>query len=150
MGAVGVTLLDGTDGSLDPVAVVAVTVNVCAVSFTKPVTVQLFAPEVVQINPPGFDVTVYPVIREPLVLAGALHETFACPFPALALTPTGAPGTGADGVTVFEGVEGALVPVDVVAVTVNVCGVSLTKPLTVQLVAPVVVQVNPPGLDVTE
>jgi hypothetical protein len=51
---------------------------------------------------------------------------------------------------VFEGAEGALVPVDVVAVTVNVCGVSLTKPLTVQLVAPVVVQVNPPGLDVTE
>ena len=57
MGADGVTLLDGTDGSLDPVAVVAVTVNVCGVSFTKPFTVQLFAPVVVQINPPGLDVT---------------------------------------------------------------------------------------------
>ncbi len=144
------TLFDGADGSLVPVAVVAVTVNVCGVSFTKPVTVQLFAPVVVQINPPGLDVTVYPVIREPPALVGALHETFAWPFPALALTPTGAPGTGADGVTVFEGAEGALVPVEVVAVTVNVCGVSLTNPLTLQLVAPVVVQVNPPGLDDTE
>ena len=68
----------------------------------------------------------------------------------MALTPSGTPGTGADGVTVLEGADGALAPVEVVAVTVNVCGVSLTNPLTVQLVAPVVVQVNPPGLDVTE
>jgi hypothetical protein len=36
------------------------------------------------------------------------------------------------------------------AVTVNVWGVSLTNPLTVQLFAPVVVQVKPPGLEVTE
>ncbi len=144
------TLFDGTDESLTPVAVFAVTVNVCAMSFTKPFTVQLFAPVVVQRNPPGLEVTVYPVIRAPPVSVGALHETFAWPFPAVALTPTGAPGTGADGVTVLEGAEGALVPVDVMAVTVNVWGVSLTNPLTVQLFAPVVVQVKPPGLDVTE
>ena len=50
----------------------------------------------------------------------------------------------------LEGADGALAPVEVVAVTVNACGVSLTNPLTVQLVTPVVVQVNPPGLDVTE
>ena len=144
------TLFDGTDGSLAPVAAIAVTVNVCGMSFTKPFTMQLFAPVVVQRNPPGLDVTVYPVTRAPPVFVGALHETFACPFPAFALTPTGTPGTGADGVAVLEGAEAALVPLDVVAVTVNVCGVSLTNPLTVQLVAPVVVQVNPPGLDVTE
>ena len=144
------TLFDGADESLTPVAVIAVTVNVCGMSFTKPFTMQLFAPVVVQRNPPGLDVTVYPVIRAPPVFVGALHETFACPFPAFALTPTGTPGTGADGVAVLEGAEAALVPLDVVAVTVNVCGVSLTNPLTVQLFAPVVVQVKPPGLDVTE
>lgn len=71
------TLLDGTDGSLDPEAVTAVTVNVCGMSFTKPFTVQVFAPVVVQRNPPGLDVTVYPVILAPPVFVGALHETFA-------------------------------------------------------------------------
>ena len=41
------------------------------------------------------------------------------------------------------------VPSALVALTVKVYAVPLVRPETVQLVAPVVVQVNPPGDDVT-
>ena len=104
---------------------------------------------VVHVKPPGLEVTAYPDILELLFVAGGLHDTIAWPTPAVALTPIGALGTGTCGVTLFDGVDGALVPSDVVAVTVNVWGVSFTKPLTTQLVAAEVVQVNPPGCDET-
>lgn len=44
------------------------------------------------VNPPGLEVTVYPVIVEPLLDAGADQETVACPYPEVALTLVGAPG----------------------------------------------------------
>jgi hypothetical protein len=51
------------------------------------------------------------------------------------------------GVAAAEGVEAALVPAALVAVTVNVYGVPLVNPVTVhELVS--VVQVKPPGLEV--
>ena len=50
---------------------------------------------------------------------GAVHDTFACEFPAVAVTCVGAPGAVA-GMTVLEALEGMLVPTPFVAVTVNV------------------------------
>jgi hypothetical protein len=52
---------------------------------------------------------------------GAVHDTVALPLPASAVTTVGAPGEAwAWGVTGFEGVDGALVPTLLVALTVNV------------------------------
>ena len=42
---------------------------------------------------PGFEVTVYPVIAEPPLLAGAVNETDACASPETAETFVGASGT---------------------------------------------------------
>jgi hypothetical protein len=88
------------------------------------------------------------VIAEPPLFSGALHETVAWPSPGVALTPVGAPGTVA-GVTGEEATEAAPVPIELVAVTVNVYGVPLVRPVTTADVAPVVLAVNPPGEDVT-
>jgi hypothetical protein len=90
-GATGVTALLAEDAGDVPIAFVAVTVNVYAVPFDKPVTVNgLEAPVAVRL--PGLDVTVYPVIAEPPLLDGAENDTVACALPAVALTPVGAPG----------------------------------------------------------
>lgn len=42
--------------------------------------------------PPGLDVTVYPVIAEPPLLAGAVKATETCPSPAVAAPMVGASG----------------------------------------------------------
>ena len=55
----------------------------------------------------------------PPVEDGAVHDTVACPLPAVAVTPVGAPG-GPDGVTAFEGADAAPFPATLAAVTVNV------------------------------
>ena len=44
------------------------------------------------VAPPGLAVMVYPVIAEPPLDAGAVHETDAWVFPAVAATPVGDPG----------------------------------------------------------
>jgi hypothetical protein len=87
----------------------------------RPATTQESAPVVhVQVWPPEPEAaTTYFVIAEPPFDAGATHVTVACALPAVAATPVGAPG-GAAGLTAFEAVDGALVPVPFVAVTVNV------------------------------
>jgi hypothetical protein len=84
---------------------------------------------------------------EPPVLAGALNETVAWPFPATALTPVGEPGTVA-GVTEFVALEAVLVPTAFVAVTVKVYAVPFESPVIVSGEEPPVA-VNPPVLDVT-
>ena len=66
----------------------------------------------------------------------------------MAVTAIGAPGV-VTGVTLLLADEGALSPALLVAVTVKVKAVPLLNPVTVQVVAPVVVQVWPPGLAVT-
>jgi hypothetical protein len=53
------------------------------------------------------------------------------------------------GVTGAEAADSGPVPTALVAVTVKVYGVPLVRPLTVQVVAPVVVQVRLPGDEVT-
>tara|TARA_B100001971_G_C17654233_1_gene269523 strand:- start:263 stop:439 length:177 start_codon:yes stop_codon:yes gene_type:complete len=50
---------------------------------------------------------------------GALQVTDAWVLPAVALTPVGAPGVVA-GVTALDALDEALVPLSLVAVTVNV------------------------------
>ena len=52
-------------------------------------------------------------------LLGAVQLTVACPFPAVAVTFVGAPGT-VMGVTAFEGLDAGPLPMAFVAVTVKV------------------------------
>jgi hypothetical protein len=60
----------------------------------------------------------------------------------------GAPGTLA-GVTELLVPDDVLVPTALLAVTVKVYGVPLVRPATTAVVAPLVVAVKPPVLDVT-
>jgi hypothetical protein len=82
--------------------------------------VQVTAVVVVQVAPPGAAVTVYPVIAEPPLLTGAVHETTALALPPTRVTTVGAPGTVAAGVTVAEAEEGTESPTVLVATTVKV------------------------------
>jgi len=84
----------------------------------RPVTVQLVV-DVVQVRPPGDEVTVYPVIAEPPLLDGADHETVTCEVPNTPDTPVGASGTVA-GTTTLDALEAEPVPAVFVAVTENV------------------------------
>lgn len=118
------------DGELVPIALVAVTVKVYAVPFVRPVTVAVVAPDVVAVNPPLLEVTVYPVMAEPPLKAGADHVTLALLLPAEPATFVGASGTVA-GVAELLAVEAVLVPFAFVAVTVKVYAVPLVRPVTV-------------------
>ena len=120
-GGDGVTELLATDAGPVPTLLVAVTVKVYAVPLAKPVTVNgLDAPDAVK--PPGLDVAVYPVMVAPPLVAGALNDTVACAFPATADGESGADGTvaAAAGVTELLATDAALVPTELVAVTVKV------------------------------
>ena len=70
------------------------------------------------------------MIVEPPLLAGGAKLTFACALPAVAVPIVGAPGTVA-GVTEFDGAEAGPGPTALVAVTVKVYAVPLTRPGTV-------------------
>ena len=74
---------------------------------------------VVQVNEPGADVTVYPVIVAPPLLAGAVHDTVAWAAPETPTTEVGAPGT-ASGVTDPEEADDELLPTLFEAFTVKV------------------------------
>jgi hypothetical protein len=64
-------------------------------------------------------VTVYPVIGEPPLLAGAAKVIAPLPLPDVADTAVGTPGKP-PGVTLFDAAEGGPTPATLVAVTVNV------------------------------
>jgi len=103
---------------------------------------------VVQDLPPGFDVTVYPLIAAPPVVVGAFHDTTDTPSALeVAATLVGAPGAVA-GIADADAVEAALKPDAFVAVTVNVYANPLVRPSTAQDVVELV-QILPPGLEVT-
>ncbi len=128
----GVTAADAVEALLVPTLFVAVTVNVYAVPFVRPVIVQESAPgDHEHVPPPELAVTVYAVIVDPPLLASALHDTTTCALPLTPLTPVGAPGT-ATGVTAADAVEAVLVPALFVAVTLNVYAVPFVRPVTVQ------------------
>ena len=85
----------------------------------SPVTIAVRLPlDHVAVWPPGLAVTVYPVIDEPPFDDGAFHVTVACVSPAVAETLVGAPGTVA-GITALEAEEAGLLPLALVAMTVN-------------------------------
>ena len=116
----GVAAADGAEAGPVPDALVAVTVNVYAVPFVRPLTVQLVAPVVVHVLAPGTDVTVYPVMVSPPVLGGAVHDTTDWPLASdVAVTLIGAPGCVGTS-TELDGSDGGPVPSAFVAVTENV------------------------------
>ena len=143
---VGVIEEEAEDAVELPDALLATTVKVYAVPLVKPVTLALVPELTVAVNPPGLEVTVYPVMAEP-PSKGAVQETVASPFPFVAVTPVGAPGM-VTGVTEEEAEDADELPAAFIATTVKVYAVPFDSPVTVAVV-PVTVAVNPPGLDVT-
>ena len=121
VGAAGVPVLDVAEAEPVPSAFVAVTMNVYPTPLERPVTTALVAPgPAVAVKPPGFAVTVYEVIGDPPLFAGAVHVTVDCVFsPEDAVPISGASGTVA-GIAVVDADEEAPVPETFVAVTVNV------------------------------
>ena len=85
---------------------------------------------------------------EPPFDCGADQATSPVPLPGVPVTPVGEPGS-VPGVTPLDRVELALVPTALLAVTVKVYGWPFVSPVTVQVSAPVVEQVLPPGAEVT-
>ena len=94
------------------------TVKVYEVPLVRPVTAHDVV-AVVHVNEPGDEVTVYPVIVAPPLLAGAVHDTVAWAAPETPTTEVGAPGT-ASGVTEPEEADDELLPTPFEALTVNV------------------------------
>lgn len=70
------------------------------------------------------------MIAAPPSFVGGEKLTVADPSPALMPVMVGASGTLA-GVTLFEGADGALLPMALVAITVQVIAVPLASPVTV-------------------
>ena len=98
-------------------------------------------------TPPAIGVTVYEVIALP-PFDGAVHDTVACPSPAVALTPVGAAGTvGPVGVTAAEAAESGPVPIAFVARTRNVYALPFVRPVTAVLVAGAVTVTGACGVD---
>jgi hypothetical protein len=65
------------------------------------------------------------------VNVGAVHDSFTCPFAAVAVRPVGAPGEVA-GMTAFEVTDATLCNCEFVAVTSKVYTCPLVSPVTVQ------------------
>ena len=90
------------------------------------------------------------MIGEPPLLPDAVKVTVACALPAVAVPMVGALGTVA-GVTLFDAADGALLPIALVAMTVNVYVVPLARPVTTWLrpVVPALLSTPPAGLEMT-
>ena len=116
----GVIGSDATEGSDEPIAFEATTVNVYEVPLARPVIVHEVS-TVEHTTAPSPSVTTYPVIGEPPVEAGANQDTVTVEFPATPVTALGAEGavaslpatTGADTVAADE-------PTPLVTTTLNV------------------------------
>jgi hypothetical protein len=87
-------------------------------------------------------------MAEPPVVDGAVQMTEADLLSAVAATCVGALGRSS-GSTALDGVDVGPTPRTFMAATTKVYVVPLVSPLTVHVVAPVVVQVFPPGVAVT-
>jgi hypothetical protein len=142
----GVTLLEAADAGPVPIAFVAVTVNVYAVPFARPVTVQGEVAHV-PVCPPD-EVAVYEVIAEPPSLAGAVKLTVAWPLPAVAVPIVGAPGALRTR-TLLDAADAALEPTEFTATTVKVYDVPPARPVTlIDVHGALQNPVTPPGEDV--
>ena len=141
--ATGVDEADALEATESPLMLVALTVNVYAVPFVRPVIVNGdVVPEMVE---PSLAVTVYPVTDDPPLLVGAVNETVTCASPLATVTPVGALGT-VDGVAADDAVDCADVPIPLVAVTLNVYGAPFVNPVTIHVVAGAVATHVPAGL----
>ena len=90
------------------------------------------------------------MIGEPPSFAGAVHETAIDEPDAMeTVTPVGACGTPR-AVTELDATDAEDVPMALVAVTVKVYESPPVNPVTVHVVAPVVVQVCPPLAELVE
>src|SRR5581483_256046 len=125
-GPLGVTALLGVESGPLPLEFVANTTKTYVVPLVRPLTVVDVAGAgtvAASVHDAGGDVghffTPYDVIDAPPSLLGAVHETVADALPAVAVTPVGAPGTSAPGVTAFVVAPGP-VPTELVALIVNV------------------------------
>lgn len=141
----GVTEDDGEDGADVPAPLVAVAVKVYAVPFVNPLTTHEVAGEVtVHVAPPGDAVTVYDVIGDPPLLAGATTVTLAVSLPGTTYPIDGAPGV-VRGVT--EVVAAVEAPAAFTATTVKLYKVPLVSGemvaglLDTEYVSPVVTSV---------
>jgi hypothetical protein len=114
----GTTIPEDPEGPV-PDELVAVTVMIYVEPLFTPVTVQVKAPVVVQMAPPGVAVAEYPVMVKPPLVNGAVHDITTWALPGVAMTPVGALGTPT-GMTALEGLEAGPVPDELVAVTVKV------------------------------
>jgi hypothetical protein len=114
----GVAAAEGAEGFPEPTALVAATVNVYGVPLVSPVTAQV-VPAVVQVKPPGDEVTLYEVTAEPPFTAGATQETADWVFwYEVAVTEVGTPGVPT--FREFDVDEAGPDPAGLVAVTVKV------------------------------
>ena len=141
----GVTEDDGEEGADAPAPFVAVAVKVYAVPFVKPLTTHDVAGDVtVHVAPPGDAVTVYDVIGDPPLLAGATTVTLAVSLPGTTYPIDGAPGV-VRGVT--EVVAAVEAPAAFTATTVKLYKVPLVSGemvaglLDTEYVSPVVTSV---------
>src|SRR5207245_2676375 len=118
----GVMLLEGAEATPEPFTLPAVTVTVYAVPFVRPVTADVVVAALrwVAVTPRGDEVTADEVIGLPPLEAGAVQLTVASALPAAAVTPVGAPGTVAEGVTAFDAAEAGPAPTLLAAVTEKV------------------------------
>jgi len=101
----------------------------------------------VAVIPLGLEVTVYPAMAAPPLLAGAVNATDAVALPALAVAAVGAPGSPA-GVTAADGAEAGPGPTLLNAVTVKVYGVPFASP-EITIGEPAPDAAKPPGLETT-
>ena len=119
----GVAARDAVEASEVNSAFSATTVKVYAVPFVKPVMLQANGFGNGAINsqdpPAGDEVTMYLVGADSAKFAGAVNETVAAPFEAVAITLLGASGF-AIGLTAADAGDEEVVPVAFVAVVVKV------------------------------
>jgi hypothetical protein len=91
-GAAGVTEAEAEEAEEFMFALeVATAVKVYAVPLVRPVTTHEVV-EVVQVNPPGDEVTKYEDIVAPATVGGAVQEIVEDPLPATPTTFVGVPG----------------------------------------------------------
>ena len=120
----GAEAVEATDS---PFAFFALTVKVYGVPFVNPEIVKGDeAPETVL---PSFDVTVYSVIADPPLFAGAVNEITTLSFPDATALIVGAFGT-VDGVADKDALDRTEVPMPFVAVTLKVYATPFVRPLT--------------------
>ena len=129
VGEVGITADEAEEAVEPPATFMATTVTVTGVPLANPVSVAVRTFPTVKAAPTD-GVTVYPVISEPPFEAGAVHETVTELVPATAVTFVGDPGAVA-GVTADDAEDAGELPIEFVALTVNVTAVPFVNSVNV-------------------